>query len=234
MVTTGSLRLLGSVTKRIFGCFRNDNETSWFTPKSLLDAAIKLFSAAFPVKKYIHPNHPLLLESETSGKFRVIRGTWHQKEKSPVLWRKFRWNSGKKNLWKNFAYSGKRLYKNLMRIFKFLRNNKLRKPRNFVPITWSISQGPRISGEGIRYQNRNWRQGWRSNKLRKPKNFIPFTWSIWQGPRLWGEIKFSSFDISANRPVHYFSSLNRLPELREYINSNRWPMLYILRKIPLC
>ena len=36
-----------------------------------------------------------------------------------------------------------------MRIFKFLRNNKLRKPRNFVPITWSIPQGPRISGEGI-------------------------------------------------------------------------------------
>ena len=27
------------------------------------------------------------------------------------------------------------------------RSNKLRKPSNFVPITWSIWQGPRISGE---------------------------------------------------------------------------------------
>ena len=30
--------------------------------------------------------------------------------------------------------------------------------------------------------------------------------------RISGEIEFSTFDNSANRSVHYFSSLNRLPE----------------------
>ena len=35
------------------------------------------------------------------------------------------------------------------------------------------------------------------------------------------KIEFSIFDDSANRSVYYFSSLNRLPELIEYINSSR-------------
>ena len=98
----------------------------------------------------------------------------------------------------------------------------------------NLRQGPRISGESTRCQNRNWRQGWRSKKLRKPSNFVPITWSIWQGPRISGEIEFSTFDNSANRPVRYFSCWNRLSERREWINWNRWPMVYILRKIPLC
>ena len=85
----------------------------------------------------------------------------------------------------------KRLFKNLKILFEFFKSYKLRKPRNFVPITWSIWQGPRISGESTRCQNRNWRQGWRSNKLLKPRNFVPITWSIWQGPRISGEIEFS-------------------------------------------
>ena len=63
----------------------NDNETSRFAPKSLLDAAIKLLSLPSPLKKCTLPNFPLLLESETSGKFRVIRSSWPQKEKSLVL-----------------------------------------------------------------------------------------------------------------------------------------------------
>ena len=74
----------------------------------------------------------------------------------------------------------------------------------------NLRQGPRMSGESTRCQNRNWRQGWRSNKLRKPSNFVPITWSIWQGPRISGEIEFSTFDNSANRPVRYFSCWNRL------------------------
>ena len=172
------------------------------------------------------------------------------------------------------THSGKRLFKNLKILFKFLKSNKLRKPRSFVQISWSIWQGPRISGESTRYQNRNWWQGWRSNKLRKPRNFVPITrsiwqgprisrestryqnrnwwqgwrsnklrkpnnfvpitWSIWQGPRISREIEFSTFDNSANRPVRYFSCWNRLSERRQWINWNRWPMVYILRKIPLC
>ena len=52
-------------------------------------------------------------------------------------------------LWKfgkNLIYPGKRLFKNFIIIFKFLESHKLRKPENFVPISWSIWQGPRISG----------------------------------------------------------------------------------------
>ena len=29
--------------------------------------------------------------------------------------------------------------------------------------------------KSARYQNRNWRQGWRSNKLLNPRNFVPMT-----------------------------------------------------------
>ena len=58
-----------------------------------------------------------------------------------------------------------------------------------------------------------------------------FKSNSWLPINLGLHIEFSIFDNSANRSVYYFSSLNRLPELREYINSNRWPMLLILRKL---
>ena len=83
-------------------------------------------------------------------------------------------------MWKKLHLFRKKAFQyknNLKIIFKFLKSNKLRKPRNFVPITWLILQGPIISGGGTRHQNRNWRQG-KKGELRKPRNFIPFTWSI--------------------------------------------------------
>ena len=61
-----------------------------------------------------------------------------------------------------------------------------------------------------------------SSQIRSP------SFPAWLPINLGLHIEFSIFDNSANRSVYYFSSLNRLPELREYINSNRWPMLFIL------
>ena len=127
-----------------------------------------------PLKKYTHPNYPLLLESETCRKFWVIRSTWHQKEKSLVLWRKFRWDSRKESVKKS--------------------------------LTIQLEKGF-------------------SSQIRSP------SFRAWLPINLGLHIEFSIFDNSANRSVYYFSSLNRLPELREYINSNRWPMLFILRKM---
>ena len=48
-----------------------------------------------------------ILESKTSGKFRVFRSTCYQKEKSLVLWRKFRWDSGKEPVEKTWPFQGK-------------------------------------------------------------------------------------------------------------------------------
>ena len=100
----------------------NDKETPWFAPKSLLHYHIKLLSALFPIKKNLPTplNYPLLLES-----FDKIQ---------------------EKNLWKKLDLFGKKLFKNFIIISKFLKSHKLRKPKNFVPISWSIWQGPRISG----------------------------------------------------------------------------------------
>ena len=64
-----------------------------------------------------------------------------------------------------------------------------------------------------------------SSQIRSP------SFRAWLPINLGLHIEFSIFDNSANRSVYYFSSLNRLPKLREYINSNRWPMLLILRKL---
>ena len=55
-------------------------------------------------------------------------------------------------------------------------------------------------------------------RLFKSNSFTKFSSMI---TNLGLHIEFSIFDNSANRSVYYFSSLNRLPELREYINSNR-------------
>ena len=67
----------------------------------------------------------------------------------------------------------------------------------------------------------SWKKGF-SSQIRSP------SFPAWLPINRGLHIEFSIFDNSANRSVYYFSSLNRLPELREYINSNRWPMLFIL------
>ena len=92
----------------------NDKETPWFAPKSLLHYDIKLLSALFPIKK-IYP-HPLII---------------HYYWKVSIRFRK-------RICGKNLIYSGKRLFKNFIIISKFLKSHKLRKPKNFVPISWSI------------------------------------------------------------------------------------------------
>ena len=120
----------------------NDDETSWFAPKSLLDAAIKLLSAPSPIKKIYPPQ-----VSITIGKlnFRKIPS----------------------NL--EYLTSEGKIPRSLKEVSMRFRKKICRK---------NLRQGPRISGESTRCQNRNWRQGWRSNKLRKPSNFVPITWSI--------------------------------------------------------
>ena len=52
----------------------NAQETLWFAPNSLLDAAIKLLSAPSSIEK-IHPPKLSITIDETSGKFQVIRNT---------------------------------------------------------------------------------------------------------------------------------------------------------------
>ena len=61
-----------------------------------------------------HPNYPLLLQRETSGKFRVIRSTFEGSSKEVSI--RFRKRvCGKNDLFRE------RLFKNLKRIFKFLK-----------------------------------------------------------------------------------------------------------------
>ena len=119
-----------------------DDETSWFAPKSLLDAAIKLLPVPSPIKKIYPPQ-----VSITIGKlnFRKIPSNLEYLTSEGKIPRSLKEVS--------------------MRFWKKICRKNLR-------------QGPRISGESTRSQNRNWRQGWRSNKLRKPSNFVPITWSI--------------------------------------------------------
>ena len=122
---------------------RNDNETLWFAPKSLLDAAIKILPTLSPLKK-IYPSQL----SITIGKwnFRNIPSNQEylpSEGKITCSLKEVSMRFRKRICGKYLTYSGKRIFKNLKRIFKFLKRNKLqkpRKPKNFVPITWSIWQ----------------------------------------------------------------------------------------------
>ena len=71
----------------------NDNETSRFAPKSLLDAAIKLLPAPFPIK-----NMPTLI---TIGKwnFRKIPSNWEFLRKNHPFFEESFDEFQEKNLW---------------------------------------------------------------------------------------------------------------------------------------